>query len=156
MKKPWKDWAAYAYQDRVAKLKKILVDAKDFSDVFNYFMDHLGEDPGFLMLGRRGESELLTKIVTRIARQVLGKKVELDSMLVVEIPELQFIHGTGTVQDWIFNMFLFVDSDIGLVAMVPSSEKKGRLNYMCRFSAYWDHDGKVPLFVPNPDQDIVH
>ncbi len=116
----------------LAILKDKLIHAKDFSDVWNYFFDHFGEDSDFIALGERAEDSLLEAIIQEVGLQLFPNRVVLSNLLLARLPEHQFIHGGLMINGRLANVIYFEDIHMGLMAVVTSL-KPGETK-MIRFS----------------------
>ena len=99
-------------------LKHKLTTAKEFSEVFAYFLDHFGEDPGFIALGERTDSPFLEGMLAQIGEQMFGRKVHVGNVLLTLLPEQQFIHGTCTLNGRLTTVLYFEDITTGLLAVI--------------------------------------
>jgi hypothetical protein len=129
----------------LATLKEKLIKAKDFGEVWTYFMDHFGENPKFIALGNRAHDPLLEAIITEVGRELFGKKVPLTNFLLTRLPEQQFLHGALTINGKLGNILYFEDVHMGLLTVVMSfspSETK-----LIRFS------GRAVPANPNPSRN---
>ena len=116
----------------LATLKDKLIYARNFTQVWEYFMDHFGEDPDFIALGDRARHPFLEAILAHVGKGLFGRQVSLADFLLTKLPEHQFLHGGGTLDGRLANVLYFEDIQMGLLAVVVSldpSETK-----MVRFS----------------------
>lgn len=129
----------------LATLKETLVHATNLSDVWTYFYDHFGEDPQFIALGQRARHPFLETVLGEVGRQLFGKTVPVDNLLLTELPEHQFVHGGCTLGGRLANVMYFEDIRMGMLAVVvsfTSSETK-----MVRFT------GRPMPVPPTPSQN---
>jgi hypothetical protein len=104
----------------LATLKEKLIHAKQFSEIVSHFFDHFGDHPEFIALGERAEHPLLEAIIGQVAAQMFGRPVSLDNFLLTRLPEHQFLHGGGTLEGKLANVFYFEDIQMGAMAVVWS------------------------------------
>jgi len=105
------------------ELKKKLITEDDFSSMWEFFLDHFGEDDEFLARGHKVPPAdfPITKVAVAAALATMYSEVDLRGttkfadIQPIHIPEEQFLHGAihlGTT----FGVFLyFEDVDVGLV-----------------------------------------
>jgi hypothetical protein len=119
---------------KLETLKEKLVSAKDFSEVWTWFLDHLGENPEFMGLGERVKDPFLEMVLRQIGQQLFGRPVELHDILFVYLKEHGFVHGALTLEDRPATVFYFQDIKQGLVviawSLAPTETK------FARFSGY--------------------
>jgi hypothetical protein len=74
-------------------LKDKLVHATDFSDLWRYFLDHFGEDPGFIALGDRSRDPFLEAILSQLGSRMFSGRVTLTDLLLSRLADHHFTHG---------------------------------------------------------------
>lgn len=117
---------------QLAVLQEKLVQAENFSEVWDYFMTHFAEQPGFMNHGDTVRHPVVEAAIAAAAMQVLGPQAKIDRMLLVRLPEQRFIHGAVTVKGRMANVFFFEEVGVGLLAVVMSWAGDNR---MVRFTA---------------------
>ena len=123
--------------EAIEVLKDKLINAKDLSDVMDYFLTHLGEDPEFLSLGKRIQHPVLEVLLPQIGKQMLGKRAKMKHLELMRVPEHHLVHGGFTLGGKIGNLIYFEDIHLGLLA-VAVSFRTGETKF-ARFS-----DQRVP------------
>jgi hypothetical protein len=118
--------------DKLATLKDLLLNGKDFARTWEYFLDQFGENAEFMDGGQRTESPLLEAVITQVGQQLSGKPVALKDLLLVKIPGQGFIHGGCVIGAKIANVIYFENEQSGLIA-IPWSLATGETKY-ARFS----------------------
>lgn len=134
-------------------LKDKLVTAKDFTDPWEYFFDHFGDNPDFLKLGDKVSEPMLSAIVAKIGQQLFGEKAVTSEPLLVEIPERHFIHGSCFIQGNLTVIVFFSDIDMGLLA-VMNPVPDGPETLLVRFSSYQMESDKVVSFAPTGSKSV--
>jgi hypothetical protein len=120
---------------KLPTLKMKLISATDFGEVFDYFFDHFGENEEFMNLGESTRNSLLEQALVQAASKMLNTTViAIPKAFYISIPDYQFIHGAGQMNDALINFFYFEDIDSGMMAM--ASEKFGDETKLARFSCY--------------------
>jgi hypothetical protein len=107
---------------RLATLKQKLQTAREFSEVWRYFMDHFGDDPDFMALGEQTRDNFLEQAVSQIAAQLTGAPVTVASMILIRLPEHGFIHGSVVLGGRPGNVMYFEDIHMGLMGVAWSAE----------------------------------
>ncbi len=109
------------YLRHLQALKLKMGTATDFSEVYNYFFDHLGENPAFLDIGQPTRHEVLEQVLANIAGKILKtRRVAIQRALFIHLPEHGFIHGTCHLNNnHIATFFYFEDIDAGMMATSP-------------------------------------
>lgn len=101
-------------------LKQKLLQAREFQEIWAYFMDHFGEDPDFMALGERTRSPFIEAVLSQVGQQIFGRPVQTAECLLTRLPEHQFIHGGCILEGKIGNVLYFEDAQVGLLAVVMS------------------------------------
>jgi hypothetical protein len=105
---------------RLATLKEKLVTAREFSKVFDYFLDHFGENPDFIALGERADCPFLEAVLAQVGHTLFQRKVWVTEMLLTELPEQHFIHGTCRIAGRLATVIYFDDIHTGLMVVILS------------------------------------
>src|SRR5262245_45520178 len=103
----------------LTELKRLLHEAKEFSTVWDYFLTHFGEQPGFMDHGEQvREDELLQLVVREVGKNLFPDRpaILLRSRL-IRIAEFHFVHGTLTLDDRLSGMIYFEDVHKGMMAV---------------------------------------
>ena len=117
---------------KLATLRDLLVNGKDFARTWEFFLDQFGENPEFMNNGERTQSPLLEAVIAQVGQQLSGKEVALKDLLLVRVPGESFIHGGCVLGTKIANVIYFEDVQSGLIA-IPWSVTTGETKY-ARFS----------------------
>jgi hypothetical protein len=104
---------------KLSTLKDKLMEAKDFREPWNYFFDHFGDDPEFMMkAGKRADDTVLKQVIAHVGQELFNTpKVSVTNMLLTEIPKYHFIHGGCFIQGRMATLIFFDDIDMGLLAV---------------------------------------
>ena len=102
------------------ELKAKLVHGKDFGAVWEYFLDHFGENKEFLDIGRRRQDEMLEQILAQMTVQIFGKESPVKDLILVGVPDTPFIHGGCILGGKAASLIYFEDVQVGLLAIVWS------------------------------------
>ncbi len=95
-------------------LRDKLVQDKDLSGIYSYFLDHFGENEEFMGLGEAVREPFLEQILAQIGGQLWHTEVTLFGLLLKEIPQYQFIHGTGQMNGRLTTVNYFEEIRTGL------------------------------------------
>jgi hypothetical protein len=104
----------------LATLKERLIQAENFGTVWEYFLDHFGDDPAFIALGEPTRDAFLEAALTQVGKELFQGDVQLADLLLTRLPEHQFVHGGCTVNGRLANVLYFEDIHTGLLAIVMS------------------------------------
>ena len=115
-------------------LKNKLVTAKDFKQVFDYFMDQIDDE--FMAKGHGVRHDIIQGVIEESARQFFKDKkfsIKAGELRLTKIPEDKFIHGCAlTSSGKMINVFYFEEIDTGLLA---ACEMGNDMTCVARFSA---------------------
>lgn len=103
---------------RLLTLKEKLVNAVEFKPVLNYFLDHFGEHPDFLDLGRKVEDPLLECLIEAAGESLFSRPVKLQDLILVQIPIHRFVHGAFTLGGLPANVIYFQDIRQGMLSVM--------------------------------------
>jgi hypothetical protein len=117
---------------KLAELKRLLVSATDFSDVFGFFMDHFGEKPELMTLGGQHKDPVFVQLLEQLGSRVIGKKSQIQQPLLLHWSEQKLIHGAFLIGDHVGSVFYFEDLEKGLAAF-GSMQSQGPSQF-ARFS----------------------
>jgi hypothetical protein len=109
---------------RIQELKIKLVSATEFSDVFNYFYDHLGENQDFMGTGVRRHNSYIQQVLVACAEEVLHtKNIVVRKPFMIYLAKQKFYHGAIRFNETLSNFFYFEDINVGLLAIsnIPST-----------------------------------
>ena len=114
-----------------------IMTGKDFSEIFNYFFDHFGENRAFIdacVPSPPEDNEMLVQLLGHIGGAIFKtNKVRMDIMGLLKIAEYDFIHG-GVVMNGCMGTVLYCeDAQKGIIALSPA--KPGGNTQFVRFSA---------------------
>jgi hypothetical protein len=104
----------------LATLKDRLIHAENFSQVWEYFLDHFGQDPDFIALGERTDDPFLEAVLTQVGTELFHREVTPTDFLLTRVPEHQFVHGGCILNGRLTNVLYFEDIYTGLLAVVMS------------------------------------
>lgn len=110
-------------------LKKETLDAEDFHDLIEFFLDEYGENPRF-----RAHGKMISKAPGLVdALKVIAAKLfpngnnKVDKLMLTQLKEHHFIHGYAHVNDFPAIVFAFEDMGIGMAAI---AQPDGETHYM--------------------------
>jgi hypothetical protein len=101
---------------KLVELRRLLVVATDFFQVYSYFMDHFGENPEMMSLGTELRDPTFVAVLEKIGGQILGKQASIEQPLLLHLPEHRLIHGGFVIGDHFGCVFYFDDLEKGLAA----------------------------------------
>lgn len=102
---------------RLRQLKRKLIQEKDFSDIWTFYMDEFADHPEFIEVGEAVENDFLAGIIPQICEQMFGKKVKITDMLLIYIAEYKFFHAPFQVEGRIGGLIYFEEENTGLLAV---------------------------------------
>jgi hypothetical protein len=116
---------------KLVDLKRLLVEATDFFEVYGFFMDHFGEKPEMITLGAPLRDPTFVAVLEKIGAQILGKKATLADPVLLHLPEQKLIHGGFVLGEYFGCVFYFEDIEKGLAAF---GSMEGGPSQIARFS----------------------
>jgi len=124
------------------ELKEKLGGASNFFPVYEYFLDHFGENPEFISLGDRTDSPFLEAVLAQVGGQLFQKEVEPHGLMLTRLPDQQFIHGACMLRGRLACVIYFEDIQMGLLA-VDTAQDGGKLT-VARFTGQRVPRGGAP------------
>ena len=120
------------FEEHLIELKRILPVEDDFSNIYKYFLDHMGEDAEFMKLGKFYKNPDLKKIIQMIGKSFIGEEAVVTRILLRLLQEQHFIHGMCQVNDEMMAFFMFKDINMGMASMRGS----GAMVHFVRFTTF--------------------
>lgn len=126
-------------EERVRKhilgLKLKMSSATELDEIGTYFFDHLGESRAFMDIGSPVRNEMLEQLMAQIYQTVIGEEtVMLHDLLLISLPQYNFIHGPCMINQHMANILYFEDLDAGLMMLTKFPPGTGNRTEFARFS----------------------
>jgi hypothetical protein len=104
-------------KQKLPSLQRLLQRSKDLGEVQDYFLTHFAEDEEFMALSQPVKHEFLEAVLKQVAVQMFGPEVIVLDILLLQVPEHRFIHGSSIVEGRCLTLFYFEEVPIGLMAV---------------------------------------
>jgi hypothetical protein len=126
--------------ERLQELKQKMINEKDLSQIWLFYMDHFADHREFTELGKPTHNDYLDLVLQKTCQQMFGKAIAITNFFLISIAEHQFFHGPFQVEGHIGGVIFFEDIKIGLLAVsaeFPSTDtvKYSRFSEPTRLSA---------------------
>jgi len=137
--------------ENIEKLKNMTLNATEFSEPMNFFMDEFAMDPAALKLGTQSKDKTVLAVFKQVA-QVLHQQLNPQetppavTLRVVSIDQFNFFHGGGGIGNKILTFVYFKDIDQGIAGIAQLGSSKVIFS---RFSAHTFAASENATFVPN-------
>lgn len=138
------------------QLKAMVVNATDFSEPMNFFMDHLVPDDHFMDAGAVSQNARVTTVFHTVCQMLYqqeepGHTETVRQSLIIRLKAFDFFHGSCHIGRDMATVIYFKDIDQGMAAMTQLSGTG--MTYFSRFTAHQFSGKEAPNFVPgNPQQ----
>lgn len=143
------------FEKELNRLKEKLMTADDFSEVYDYFFDHLGENAGFIKMGKRAKNPILKKLLEMIGEQLFKEEGKVSNLLLTKISKpMTFYHGPCFINGRMGSVIFFKDIEMGMVSLVM--EIGGDEVKFIRFSSLELDGSGESLFVNSPRSNTIH
>ncbi|NJM49438.1 MAG: hypothetical protein HC860_27350 [Alkalinema sp. RU_4_3] len=106
--------------DRLKELRRKLVTGKNFSEIWEFYMDNFADHEAFTDLGERAENEFIDAVLKTLCGQLFGPKARIDDFLLISIADYDFFHGPFMVEGRIGGIIYFEDVNFGMMAVSES------------------------------------
>lgn len=125
---------------KLATLKRKLIEASDFTEIADYFIEDLGNDRAFALSGKPYHDKRFLTALAQATAGALGGKTGVFQGTPRRIAEHRLVHGAFTFGEWIGMMFYFEDIEQGFMAL---GDQEGP-NHFVRFTLVGTPGGKPP------------
>jgi hypothetical protein len=102
---------------KLDRLKEKLCNEKDFSKIFEYFMDYFGENEKFMRKSQPTRHDLLENTMTSVLRNLLGERAGISQFMLLAAPGTPFIHGGCLTGGKMANVLYFDDIQTGVIGI---------------------------------------
>ena len=119
--------------ERLQELKHKLASEKDFSKIWNFYMDNFADHAEFTDLGEPTNNKYLHTVIPKTCQQMFGNKIKITNFLLIKIAKYKFFHGPFQVDRRIGGVIYFKDINIGLLAVSADFPPTDMVKYS-RFS----------------------
>ena len=119
--------------NRLQELKRKLINGKDFSEIWLFYMDHFANHREFTDLGEPSQNSYLNALLLNSCQRLLGKNVKITSFFPVYIKKYQLFHGPFMVAGWLGGVIYFEDIKTGMLALSAPFATTNEVKYL-RFS----------------------
>lgn len=127
---------------KIATLKRTLIEATDFDDIVEVFLEDLGNDMAFIESGKPYSDKRFLTALAQAADAAVGGGGGVYQGTPRRVKEYGLIHGAFTFGKWTGMMFYFEDIEQGFMAL---GDVRGPSRF-ARFSLVAKPDGKrVPI-----------
>ncbi|MCP4347674.1 MAG: DCN1-like protein [Desulfobacterales bacterium] len=106
------------YIEKLSDLKQKLATGDNFSDIYNYFFDHFGENNEFMRMSKKAKNPMIKKIISFVGEQLFKKKVDITHMMLLKFPKSDFYHGACFIDGKMGGVIFFKDIDMGMLSIV--------------------------------------
>jgi hypothetical protein len=114
--------------NKLRQLKEKLIEDKDLSKIWDFYMDEFADRPEFLDYGQPTANPFLEAVVPAVCRSIFGREMKITHLLIIHIPEYQFYHAPFSAEKRMGGVIYFADNDKGLLAVTahfpPTAEVK--------------------------------
>lgn len=119
--------------NRFQVLKHKTTHEKELANVWLYYMDNFIDDRSFLDLGDRTRNDFLEAVLPQICKKMFTPKDRFSDLLIIEIPEHRFLHGSFLIGGRMGSLIYFKEIQTGILAVPNRLSEKAEVNYS-RFS----------------------
>lgn len=109
---------AVKFESKVLELKEQVQTGSDFSKIFNFFFDYLGEEDEFNNICKKAKNPALKKFLGILGERLFQKKITLTHFMLLKFPKHKFYHGSFFIEGKIGGVIFFEDIDMGIFSVV--------------------------------------
>lgn len=103
---------------KIRTLRDMVQTATDLSEPWNYFFDHLVDDPGFMALGKRvGKAPMLKATLESVGEEVFGGEAQLRRLELQSLRKHDLVHGACFINGCHSTVLFLPDVKMGLLAV---------------------------------------
>jgi hypothetical protein len=130
--------------DKLLTLKEMMLATEDFNDAWEFFFKAFTGNETFIEQSIKTEAPLLETILDKIGKTLFGNESMLSDLILLKIPQYNFIHGVCLIHGRPASLIFFEDSDIGLISVIKSITNHEMS--LVRFSTIKIENSGNPLF----------
>ncbi len=117
-------------------LRLMMSTETDLQTIFEYFLDHFGENEEFISLGKplTDQHHPLLSVIHTVAQEIFAKykmkanPLRLEHLLLIHVPDHKLIHGGMLLQGHMANVLYFEDLKVGLMVVVMKQNEFARFS----------------------------
>jgi hypothetical protein len=143
----------HPFKEKLETLKKMLDEEKKFSVTFNYFFDHLGEDPYFFDSCKKTKNPLIKEMLKHVGEQLFDDDGMVTNLKLLKYPKANFYHGSCFVHGRTASLFFFEDIKKGMAA-VHISPLTSEVKYIRLTGTVIE--GNKAVIIPDTPQKVLH
>lgn len=107
---------------KLSKLKLKLTTGTKFNLIFEYFLDHFGENKDFIAASTPQHNETLAQMIGLSVGTMLKKSgAQPVEVMMRTVAEQQFYHGVLKMDEYLVPFFYFEDIDMGLLGVMKDA-----------------------------------
>lgn len=109
---------AAKFREKLSALQEKLLTGENFSETYDFFFDHLGENNEFMHMSKKTKHPAIKKIIGAIGEQLFNKKVTVSHFLLLKFPKTGFYHGACFIDGKMGGIIFFEEIDMGMLSVV--------------------------------------
>jgi len=106
------------FEKEVLELKEKVQTGTNFSEIYNFFFDYLGESDEFNDICKKAKHPVLKQFLAHLGERVFQKKVTIIHFMLLKFPKQKFYHGSFFMEGKIGGIIFFEDIDMGIFSVV--------------------------------------
>ena len=107
------------FEKEMKELKRLLVCAEDFREIWDYYMTNFGENEVFRGLGKQVKKKRMKSLITLVGQKLLRKdQIIVSELVVIGLKKFKFEHGICLINGGFGNFFYFDNLDMGLISFI--------------------------------------
>lgn len=111
------------YEEKIETLRNLLATGDDFSEMMDYFFTNLGENSGFLDLGKLTKNNFIKMQIRMIGQRFFKTDdITIEHLMLIKTKGTDLIHGGFFMNGMIGNLFYFEKLRMGLFALAGGGE----------------------------------
>jgi phenylpyruvate tautomerase PptA (4-oxalocrotonate tautomerase family) len=117
--------ASQNFPHHLGVLRERMLHPTDYELAVNYFLEEFCGDADFVRASDKEQMPHLVAVLTQVVSKSLGKKVELQGVLVSYLRAHRFVHGNAQADGRIVLFFFFEEANTGLAMIIPGIRGQG-------------------------------
>ena len=106
-------------------LRERMLHPTDYERAAHYFLEEFAGDTAFIRASDRETMPHLVAVLGHVVSKSLGRKVELEEILVSYLREHRFVHDNAQADGRVVLFFYFEEADTGLAMIIPGVRGQG-------------------------------
>jgi len=117
--------ASQDFPHHLGVLRERMLHPTDYELAVHYFLEEFAGDSEFVRASDPEKIPPLVAVLAQVVSRAIGRRVELEGVLVSHLREHRFFHGNAQADGRVVLFFYFQDDDKGVMMLIPGVRGEG-------------------------------